>query len=296
MRMETNMADELVEPQEIVPENAESFTQSVVPEEAPPEPAPIPEPVVEAAPEPELPPVEPDWLSAPAQPEPPPQQYQPDYNYQQQPPQQQYPQQPQVPQYGTPDAALQTFVDNPDGWADQKIEQRLAARDQQIAQQNQAIQNMTGMLMQDRMTEAVTGANAAVQRAYTVFNKDTSFRSNKDMQRSLQATLQGMRQKAEYEARTTGNFEPLRTLSNLSESDMEATLAYMKVKAGTQSPGTGPLQVEGATVESSRSAVAGQTAELPEEFREIANRLGPRGEARLLKQIQVTADADDFEG
>jgi hypothetical protein len=277
-------------------QQGEMFRQGVEPG-----PEPGPEPVVEAAPdpvdaEPELPPVEPDWLTAPAQPEPPPQQYQPDYNYQQPPQQQQYPQQPQVPQYGTPDAALQTFVDNPDGWADQKIEQRLAARDEQIRQQNQAIQNMTGMLMQDRMTEAVTGANAAVQRAYTVFNKDTSFRSNKDMQRSLQATLQGMRQKAEYEARTTGNFDALRTLSNLSESDMEATLAYMKVKAGTQSPGTGPLQVEGATVESSRSAVAGQTAELPEEFKEIANRLGPRGEARLLKHIQVTADADDFEG
>jgi hypothetical protein len=293
------MADELVEPKEIVPENAELFTQSVMPEEAPPVPAPTPEPV--DVPEPELPPVEPDWLSAPEmppeQPAAPPQQ--PDYNYQQpQPPQPQYPQQPQVPQYGTPDAALQTFVDNPDGWADQKIEQRLAARDAAYQQQNQAIANMTGMIINDRISEGMSGANGAIKKAYDVFNQDTAFRANKEMQDSLGATLQGMRQRAEYEARTRGNFEPLRTLANLDESDMAATLAYMKAKAGVHSPGTGPLQVDGATVESSRSAVAEQTVELTPEEYEIARRLGPGQEAKIkqAKLDMIKFDDLDYKG
>ena len=296
------MADELEGMQEIDPGGVESFTQSVVPD-APSAPEPVPEPAPEPAPaEPELPPVEPDWLNEPAIPEQPvaapPQAPPPDYYYGQQQPQQQhpqYPQQPQVPQYGTPDASIQTFLDNPDGWAESKIEQRLAARDEQIRQQNLAIQNMTGMLMQDRIVEAVSGANNAVQRAYNVFNRDSTFRSNKEMQQTLQATLKGMKQRAEYEAYASGNFEPLRTLANLSESDMEATLAYMKVKAGVQSPGTGPLQVEGATVESSRSAVSGREVELTPDEQEVARRLGPGAEARMKQAKLDLAKYDDLE-
>jgi len=293
------MVDEIVEPQETkVPEQADMFRQGADPAPEPgPEPAaPEPEPVVVE--EPELPVVEPDWLNVPA--EPPPQQVQyppqqPQYQYEQPPPQ--YPQQPQVqPQPAGVDAALQTFVDNPDGWLDQ----RLSQRDQQLvgplAQQQQQVANMTAMLMNNYVTEGVSQADASVRKAYDVFNRDASFRSDKEMQNTIQGTLQGMKQRAEHEARTTGNFAPLRALANLDESDMEATLAYMKAKAGRQSPGTGPLQVEGAVVESSRSPVAEQSVELDADTEAAIKRLGPAYRERLIKAQRTTNEADDFEG
>ena len=285
------MGEEL-DPQVIEdPQQGEMFRQGA-------EPEPAPEPVVEVAPEPvaaepELPPVEPDWLSAPALPEappqPPPQQYY-------EPPPQHYPQQPQVPQGTNADAALQTFVDNPDGW----LEQRMAQRDQQrlgpLQHQQQQQAQMTAILMNNYVTEGMSRADAAVRKAYDVFNRDATFRSDREMQQTLQSTLQGMRDRAREEAWGRGNLDPLRTLANLDESDMEATLAYMKVKRGKRSPGVGPLQVEGATLESSRSSVAGQSTELPPEFEAVAHRLGDGGKERLLRELAVTRAADDFEG
>ena len=289
------MGEEL-DPQEVeAPNQAEMFRQGADPE-------PEPEPVVEAAPEPvaaepELPPVEPDWLSTPALPDAPPQQA--PQQYYEPPPQaptQQYPQQPQVPRGTNADAALQTFVDNPDGWLDQRMAQREQQMMGPLAQQQQQQAQITSMLVNNYVTEGMSKADNAVRQAYNVFDRDATFRSDKEMQQTLQSTLQGMRQKAEYEARATGNFDPLRTLANLDESDMVATLAYMKAKRGKQSPGVGPLQVEGAALESSRSSVAEQSTELPPEFEEVAHRLGPGGRERLMKQLAVTRAADDFEG
>jgi len=296
------MADDLdvVEPKEAaVPEQADMFRQGVTPEPEP-EPAPVPaapEPEPVTVEEPEMPIVEPDWLNAPT-PQEMQQQYppqQPQYQYEQPPPQ--YPQQPQVPpQPAGVDAALQTFVDNPLGTIGNEVDGRLDARLGPLAYQQQQQANITAMLMNNYVNEGISQADASVRKAYEVFNRDASFRSDKEMQNTIQGTLQGMKQRAEHEARATGNFAPLRALANLDESDMEATLAYMKAKAGRQSPGTGPLQVEGAVVESSRSPIAEQATELPAEFEAVANRLGPHGRERLLREIQVTKDADDFEG
>jgi hypothetical protein len=102
--------------------------------------------------------------------------------------------------------------------------------------------------------------------------------------------------RAEYEAKSTGNLEPLRTIANLNESDIEATLAYMQKKAGKQSPGVGPLQVEGAVVESSRSPIAEQSVELDPNTEVAIKRLGPAYRERLIKAQRVTDEAGDFEG
>ena len=281
------MGDDLEPQVSEVPEQAEIFSQPVTepePESVAGAPAPDPEQ--------ELPPVEPDWLSTPATPEPHP--YYPAQQYHEPPPQP-YPQQPQVPRGTNADAALQTFVDNPDEWFEQRIAQRERQMLGPIAQQQQQVAQMTAVLMNNYVTEGMSRADGAVKKAYEVFNRDASFRSDKEMQRTLQATLQGMRQKAEYEARTTGNFEPLRTLANLDESDMEATLAYMKAKRGRQSPGVGPLQVEGATVESSRAAVAEQGVTLTPDQEAAADRMGPGGRDRLRKAILEQAKYDDLE-
>jgi hypothetical protein len=285
------MADELEPMETTVPEQADMFRQSVEPdpEPAPPAPEPTPEPVVE---EPEPPPVEPDWLSAPTEPVMPPQP-EPQYQYQQPPPQA-YPQQPQVPQGTGVDAALQGFVDNPDGW----LNQRLAQRDQQlvgpIAQQQQQVAFMMNTLMENNINDGVARADGSIRNAYEAFNKDATFRSNKAMQDKIGATLQGMRERATYEARR-GNFAPLNALANLSESDIAGTLAYVRAASGVQSPGVAPLQVEGAAVESARSAATDQGVVLDAEQEEAAKRLGPGGRERMIKGILEQQKYDDFE-
>jgi hypothetical protein len=184
------------------------------------------------------------------------------------------------PQPAGVDAALQTFVENPLGLIGGEVDGRLNARLGPLAQQQQQQANVTAVLMNNYVNDGISQARAGVQRAYNVLNRDASFRSDKYMQNTIQGTFQGMIKRAEYEARTTGNIEPLRTIANLEESDIEATLAYMQKKAGKQSPGVAPLQVEGAVVESSRSPVAEQATELPEEFKEFAGRLGGNKRSR----------------
>jgi hypothetical protein len=284
------MADELEKTVEGTPEQGEMFTQpAVAPEpvvEAPPAPAPEPAPA-----EPP-PPVEPEWLNAPA--EPPPQEPQYAQQPQQMPPQ--YPQQSYVqPPAPASDAALQSFVDNPDGW----FEQRMAAREQQMLG---PMQNMMGNMMQtqavqqeNQVNEGLSRADIAVRNAYEQFNNDTTFRSSKAMQDKIGATLQGMRQRAESEARR-GNFTPINALANLSPSDVAGTLAYVRAAAGVQSPGVAPVQVEGATVESSRSTVAAQPVEIDPDTEAAIKRLGPAYRERYVKALQEASAADDFEG
>ena len=284
------MADDLEPTEVVVPEQKEMFRQgsAPTPEPEPVAAAPEPEPV---APEPEPPPVEPDWLSAPAEPGPAPQYQEPQYQYQQP----QYPQQPQVPQGTNADAALQGFVDNPDGWLNQK----LAQRDQQLvgplAQQQQQVAYMMNTLVENQVSQGVAQVDAAIRKAYDGFNKDASFRSNKGMQNKIHATLDGMKKNAVMAARN-GSFGPMNSLINLSESDISGTLGYLKGAMGIPSPGTGPLQVEGAALESARSTVAQQSVELDADTEAAIKRLGPAYRDRLIKAKIAANEADDFEG
>lgn len=256
----------------------------------------LPEPEPEQAPEPEqpdLPVVEPDWLNEPP-PQPrqqyPPENYQPTYDYPMMQPQ---PTQAQPRTAG--DAALESFVENPTAW----LESQLAAREQQtfgpIQQQLQSIAFMQQHMMENSVREAKGRADAAIRNAYSQFNKDASFRSNKQMQDAVKGTLEGMRQRAEYEARVNGNWGPMNTLINMDQSEIAGTLGYLRAKYGTGSPGTAPLQVEGATVESSRAAVADKDVVLSEEQREVARRLGPAYERKLKKAVAEQQKYDDLE-
>ena len=285
------MADELEPMETTVPEQADMFRQSVEPdpEPAPPAPEPTPEPVVE---EPEPPPVEPDWLTAPAEPEPPP--AAPQYQYQQPQPPPVYPQQPQVPQGTGVDAALQGFVDNPDAWLDQ----RMSAREQQmlgpVVQRQQMVDHMVGTLMENNVNQGVAQADASIRNAYDAFNKDATFRSNKEMQDKIGATLQGMRSNAISEARR-GNFVPMNALANLNEAAVAGTLGYLRGAMGVPSPGVAPLQVEGAAVESARSAATDQGVVLTAEQEEVAKRMGPGYRDRMIKAQADHNKYDDFE-
>jgi hypothetical protein len=201
-----------------------------------------------------------------------------------------------VPPQAAPrgDAALEAFVDNPDGWFDQ----RMAAREQQMLgpmqQQTQAVQHMMGMMMDNQMNEHRSRVGDSVKRAYDSFNQDATFRSSKVMQDKIGATLSGMRDNAEQAARM-GNFGPMNALANLTEADIAGTLAYVRAAAGVQSPGVAPLQVEGATVESSRSAVAESNVVLTAEQEEVARRLGPGARDRMIQGVIEQQKYDDFE-
>ena len=287
------MADELEQQETVeIPEQAEFFTQTIGEAMAAPDPEPEPEPTPE--PEPETPVVEPEWLN----PQPPPQQ---------QPPQQQwYPQeypadypaarsrQPQAQPRTGGDAALEAFVSDPYGFIEQAVQQRLQQEVAPLQQGQQSVAFMMHQVIDNNVKQGKAAAEGAIRKAYTAFNKDATFRSNKSMQDKIGSTLNGMMQRAEFEARN-GNFGPLSALANLSDSDIAGTLAYVRAVSGVRSPGVGPMQIEGATVESSRAAVAKQKVELTPEQEEVARRMGPAYRRKMEKALADQSKYNDLE-
>jgi len=271
----------------------EVFRQSQEPV-APVEPEPAP---VEESGGNEPPPVEPDWLSAPApvqQRQEQPQQQQRDYYPQHQ--QQQYPQQP--PKRGD----LNAFIEDPDGYIDRLVAQRLEYVNQQALtplmwQQQQLQQEFQG-IRQSNQRSALSQADSAIKNAYREFNKDSAFRSNPRLQERIKGVLSGLRESALAEAQR-GNYGPLGNLATLGSAEARATLAAARAMEGVGSPGNGPLQVQGASVESSRAAVSGGSVELTADQLEIARRFGGYEKNYADRMRAAIADAkqyDDFEG
>lgn len=269
----------------------EVFSQRVEAPEPAPEPAPPRQ--VERPPEPDAPPIEPDWLSAPpVQPPQPPQQYyqeQPQYYQQQQPQYQQ--RQPQK----QPSGALDRFIDDPDGYIDQLLQARLAEQTTPLAYQQYQMAQQVQQIRDTFTASASSQADKAIKDSYKYLNKDAAFRTNKSIQGRIESTLRGMREQAMMQARA-GNFGPLNNLASLNESHIRAALAAAKAMEGIDSPGVGPLQVEGATVESSRSAPQQHSVELDADQKEAVRRLGPSYETRLRKALADNAKYDDFQG
>lgn len=259
------------------------------------EPAPEPEPVQEAAPvEKEAPPVEPDWLSAP-EPEPPQQQQRQQEYYHQQ---QQYQQPLQPPKRGD----LNAFIEDPDGYIDRLVAQRLDYVNQQaltpLMYQQQMLQQEFQGIRANSQKSALSQADNAIKGAYKEFNKDSAFRSNPRLQERIKGVFEGLRRSALAEAQR-GNYGPLSNLGNLGSAEARATLAAARAMEGVGSPGNGPLQVQGATVESSRSAVSGGSVELTADQMEIARRFGGYEKNYADRMKSAIADAkryDDFEG
>lgn len=272
----------------------EVFRQTVEPV-APIEPEPAP---VEAPPENEPPPVEPDWLSAPAPQE---RQAQPQYQQQQReyyPPQQQQYQQPAPVKRGD----LNAFIEDPDGYIDRLVAQRLDYINQQaltpLMYQQQMLQQEFQGIRQSNQRSALSQADTAIKNAYKEFNKDSAFRSNPRLQERIKGVLSGLRENALAEAER-GNYGPLANLGTLGSREARATLAAARAIEDIGSPGSGPLQVQGASVESSRAAVAGNSIELTAEQQEIARRFGGMEKNYADRMRKAIADArqyDDFEG
>jgi hypothetical protein len=153
---------------------------------------------------------------------------------------------------------------------------------------------MMSQMVENDVRQSKNAAESAVRRAYSSFNKDSTFRSNKAMQETIKGTFSGMLERAEREARN-GNFGPLNSMANLSDSDIAGTLAYVRAVAGARSPGVAPVQVEGATVESSRAAVAEQGVELTPEQEEVARRMGPAYRQKMKKAVLEQQKYNDLE-
>jgi hypothetical protein len=197
---------------------------------------------------------------------------------------------------------LNAFIEDPDGYIDRLVNQRLDYINQQaltplMYQQQMLAQEFNG-IRQNNQRAALSQADAAIKNAYKEFNKDSAFRSNPRLQERIKGALAGLRESALAEAQR-GNYGPLSNLANIGEAEARATLAAARVIEGIGSPGSGPLQVQGATVESSRAAVDTSNIELTAEQQEIARRFGGQEKnyaERMRKAIADQRKYDDFEG
>lgn len=289
--MSFDLPDEVVEP--------ETFTQGVEPDVAPEVTEAPAEPPQEPS-EPDIPPVAPEWLDK--EPEPPPGQYPPQYPPEvppQLPPQPpMYPPQPpaqyQPPAQAGVDAALQGFVDGPDPYIDQRIDRKMNQMGGQLGWNQQ---QLAGQLDQMRQTYANAGigqADTAVRNAYKFLNEDPTFRSNKEVQARIGAALKGSFDNAAREAKA-GNYGPISDVAQLDETSLRGMLAFVKATSNVPSPGVGPLQVEGATVESSRSAVTEGDVVLTDVQEAVATRMGPGYRDRMIKAEIENRKYNDLE-
>jgi hypothetical protein len=273
----------------------EVFSQSVEPDAAPPEAEPQAEPQPTPDPVQDLPEVEPDWINA--QPEP---QGPHPGQYPQEPPQQlpQYPPQPQ-PQYQQPqptgvDQVLNEFVSNPKGFIQQIQQETLNQFAGQVGYQQQQIANELHEMKQTHADGHVGEAKDTVVEAYKHLNKNPTFRSNKQVQDSIKGTLQEYRNQAEMAARA-GNYGPIAQFNKIGPEQLNGMMAYLSATMGVQSPGVGPLQVEGATVESSRSAVDEGSVVLTPLQEDIARKMGPGKREEMIQAQKDLIKYDDFE-
>lgn len=273
----------------------ESFTQDVEPSAAP-EATEAPTEAPQAAPEPEAPVVEPDWLNA--DPTPPQGQQPPHYPE----PTPQYP--PNVPQYPPQppmapaqpgaDAALQAFVDNPEQWVRTIQQDTINQVGGQLSYQQQQLAGQINQMQQTYANAGIKRADTAVRNAYKLLNNDPTFRSNKEVQNRIGAALRGSFDNA-ARAAMGGDYGPIADVAQIDETSLKGMLAFVKATTGVPSPGVGPLAVEGATVESSRSPVADKDVTLTPVQEEVAARMGPGYRDRMIKAEIENRKHDDLE-
>jgi hypothetical protein len=283
---------------EAIAEPPEVFSQSVEPDAAPPEAEPQAEPQPTSDPVQDLPEVEPDWINAqPEQQGPHPGQYPQEPPPQLPPPQPGY-QQPQ-PQYQQPqptgvDQVLNEFVSNPKGFIQQIQQETLNQFAGPMGYQQQQMAQEINQMRQTYADGHVGEAKDTVVEAYKHLNKNPTFRSNKQVQDSIKGTLQEYRNQAEMAARA-GNYGPIAQFNKIGPEQLNGMMAYLSATMGVQSPGVGPLQVEGATVESSRSAVDEGSVVLTPLQEDIASRMGPGKRDEMIQAEKDLLKYNDFE-
>jgi hypothetical protein len=280
----------------------EVFRQGVEPDVSPEAPETPVEPPQEPQ-APDVPEVEPSWLDG--DPEPP-------RGYPQYPqePLPQYP--PHAPAYppvpppdyppaahrqqpmGSPDAVLNEFVKDPIGWVRSIQQETINQMSGPLTwQQQQLAENLNRM----QMTYAEAGikrADAAIRNAYKILNKNPVFKSNKQVQEHINRALKAQFNDAANAARQ-GNYVPIADLERIDEPALRGMVAFVSEATGVKSAGIGPLSVEGAAVETSRSAVTSEDITLTPEQEEVAKRMGPGYRDRMIQAQRDLLKHDDFE-
>lgn len=229
---------------------------------APPESEPPAEPAAAPAPEPE--PEVPAWVSQPTQLQP----QQPQYA----PPQPQYA--PPQPQYSPPPQPQYPAV-NVDDLVNRPGEVLYGAAERVMSPYVEKVNRLDQFMRQSfesQVTNAATSAKGAIDQGYrNVISRDPAY-ANKAVRATVDALLQNQFQNAVTIAQQTGDFSQLNNFAN--PKYMQMVLAGAKIHAGYpggQAPG--PINVQGAYTESSRSAPGSPSGDVPEEVRDAAHRL-----------------------
>jgi len=258
------------------------------------EPEPVaPEPTPEPAAEPE--PQGADWLNEPATPEPP------------QPPPPQYPPQPpaqypQQPQYQRPpqqpimsEGEIEEFIrQGPSNFNRAIVQEQLAPVQNQVMGMMGAVQNY----LQAEVARAETSAKTTIDQAYRdVFSKDEAFRSNPELKRRIDASLQGLLNNATQAAKQ-GYFDDLNMMRNFGPAQARAALAAAKAMIGVPGTAAAPMEVAGAVVESPTPSVPRADVQLSADEEAIIaarSRADEGFRERYLRARQETEAAGDFE-
>jgi len=252
-----------------------------------------PEPVAE---EPELPPVNPDWLAEAGVPEYEEPRYQ-QQQYQQQPTQQQWQQaQQQTPGVMT-DAQIEQFVKDPDAYIGRLVQARVEQAMGPLAMQAMQTSQGVGSFIAAQAETSISTAKKAVADAYRdVFNQDEAFRGNRELQERVGGSLRGLLEQAARGARS-GNFNDIALFQSFGPAQARATLAAAKALMGLPGKAGAPMNVAGAMVErATPKAVKGDVQLSAEEESAIAarSRVEPGYRERYIAAKQEAIKRGDF--
>ncbi len=275
-----------------------------LPEPVAPDATPAPEPVapaVDPAPETVAPapdPVDTSWLDGlgqapepqaqPAPQQPPPQPYPPSQPPAPVPlPPQQQPQQPPSGYSTDVDAYI-------DQRARQIAEQAVQSNLGPVAMQLQHFQATTNAQMQALANTELTRAdNVAREAEVNQLSKDKAYRENEQVRNTVRANVTQWINGA-YEMARMGDTSRLAMVHD--PNFFQGVLALSKIKCGYQpNPITGPAQPAGAVVDATTPPKPESTIELPPDLEDIAQSRGPAYRAQLVKALQDTEKAGDFE-
>lgn len=203
----------------------------------------------------------PSWVNQP------PQIPQPQAQYVPQPVQQPQTIQQQPPQY--PQVNVDDLVAKP-GQVMYEVSQRAVSP--YVERVNQLDQFMR-QSFDSQVGNAARSALGAIDSGYrNILSRDPAF-GNKSVKQTVDSVLQNQFNSAVQIAHTTGDFSALNNFAN--PKYMQMVLAGAKIHVGYPGGETpGPINIQGAYTESSRSVPVSAGAEIPDEVRDAANRLG----------------------
>lgn len=208
---------------------------------------------------------------------PPPPQYQ-------QPP----PQPPQPTQQQLTDAQLERFVQNPNGYVDELVNQRMMQTVGPLAGSYQNLERNAVQYMQSQTRSRIDETAPHVERGFKeVLNKDEAFSTNKAVRERTDKALRDMYGEACRSAQG-GDFSKLEHFKDPDFYDLVLTAAKRKSK---YKPSAKEMESLGRqSVESGAPLRDAQRPEIDPDIRENLRRLGDGAEERYIENIKKHGD------